>query len=204
MDAPAGFTRAAGVSVSDEINSPIDEPNSRAEDRIRALTSERRQLREQLAAMQSQLEAQAEAVKAADALKTQLGEWEGKYATAEMSWKTERELLARGINDAEGIEFVRLAYDRLPKTDRPELGEWLSNVDKLPKAVRAYLPEATPAPTPTAQAEAPKPTTAPPRANAGALPTGGQAPSNWSPEAIARMSPADYRAARDAILRNRE
>ena len=202
MDAPAGFTRAAGVSVSDEINSPIDEPNSRAEDRIRALTSERRQLREQLAAMQSQLEAQAEAVKAADALKTQLGEWEGKYATAEMSWKTERELLARGINDAEGIEFVRLAYDRLPKTDRPELGEWLSNVDKLPKAVRAYLPEAT-----TTQAAAPEPAktpTAPPRVNAGAVPTGGQAPSNWSPEAIARMSPADYRAARDAILRNRE
>jgi hypothetical protein len=201
MDAPAGFTRAAGVSVSDEINSPIDEPNSRAEDRIRALTSERRQLREQLAAMQSQLEAQAEAVKAADALKTQLGEWEGKYATAELSWKTERELLARGINDAEGIEFVRLAYDRLPKTDRPELGEWLSNVDKLPKAVRAYLPEA---PAPAAATEPAKTTAAPPRVNAGAVPTGGQAPSNWSPEAIARMSPADYRAARDAILRNRE
>lgn len=186
--------------MSDEINSPIDEPNSRAEDRIRALTSERRQLREQLAAMQSQLEAQAEAVKAADALKTQLGEWEGKYATAEMSWKTERELLARGINDAEGIEFVRLAYDRLPKTDRPELGEWLSNVEKLPKAVRAYLPEAS---APAAAAE-PAKAPAPPRANAGAVSTGGQAPSNWSPDAIARMSPADYRAARDAILRNRE
>lgn len=187
--------------MPDEMINPTDETNSRAEDRIRALTNERRQLREQLAAMQSQLEAQAEAVKAADALKSQLGEWEGKYATAELNWKTERELLARGINDAEGIEFVRLAYDRLPKTDRPELGEWLSNVEKLPKAVRAYLPDGLPqAPAP---AEPTKAVAPPPRANAGALPTGGQAPSNFSPEAIARMTPAEYRAAREAVLQNR-
>jgi hypothetical protein len=178
-----------------------DEGNSRAEDRIRALTNERRQLREQLAAMQSQLEAQSEAVKSAEALKSQLGEWESRYATAEAGWKTERELLARGINDAEGIEFVRLAYDRLPKEGRPELGAWLSETDKLPRGVRAYLPaEAAPV---VASTEAAKPAPSPPpRANAGALPTGGQAPSQWSPEAIARMPLADYRAQQAAILRN--
>lgn len=173
-----------------------DEGNSRAEDRIRALTNERRQLREQLAAMQSQLEAQSEAVKAAEALKSQLGEWEGRYATAEAGWRTERELLARGISDAEGIEFVRLAYDRLPKEGRPELGAWLSEPDKLPRGVRAYLPA-----EPAATTEPAKPATPPPRANAGALPTGGQAPSQWSPEAIARMPLADYRAQQAAILR---
>lgn len=176
-----------------------DDTSSRAEDRIRALTSERRQLREQLAAMQSQLEAQAEAVKSAEALKAQLGEWEGKYAAAETSWRTERELLARGISDAEGLDFVRLAYDRLPKDNRPPLGEWLSDTEKLPKAVRAYLPDSTPT-TATPASEPAKATTPPPRANAGALPTGGQAPSQFSPEAISRMSPSEYRAAREAIL----
>ncbi len=176
-----------------------DEGNSRAEDRIRALTNERRQLREQLAAMQSQLEAQAESAKAADALKAQLGEWEGRYATAEAGWRTERELLARGISDAEGIEFVRLAYDRLPKEGRPELGAWLSETDKLPRGVRAYLPTE---PVASATTEPAKPAAPPPpRANAGALPTGGQAPSQWSPEAIARMPLADYRAQQAAILR---
>ena len=176
-----------------------DEGNSRAEDRIRALTNERRQLREQLAAMQSQLEAQAESAKAADALKAQLGEWEGRYATAEAGWRTERELLARGISDAEGIEFVRLAYDRLPKEGRPELGAWLSETDKLPRGVRAYLPTE---PVASATTEPAKPAAPPPpRANAGALPTGGQAPSQWSPEAIARMSLPDYRAQQAAILR---
>lgn len=180
--------------MSDETTTPPaalpDEPNSRVEDRIRSLTSERRQLREQLATLQSQFEAQAEAVKAAEAMKAQLGEWEAKYTTAESTWHTERELLARGINDAEGIEFVRLAYDRLPKTDRPALGDWLSDTEKLPKAVRAYLPEAAP----TQPAGSP-----PPRANAGAVPTGGQAPSNFSPQAIQSMSLEDYRTLRTSL-----
>jgi vacuolar-type H+-ATPase subunit I/STV1 len=180
--------------MSDETTTPLpashDEPNSRVEDRIRSLTSERRQLREQLATLQSQFEAQAEAVKAAEAMKAQLGEWETKYTTAESTWKTERELLARGINDAEGIEFVRLAYDRLPKTDRPALGDWLSDTEKLPKAVRAYLPDAPAASTQPAP---------PPRANAGAVPTGGQAPSNFSPQAIQSMSLEDYRTLRTSL-----
>lgn len=182
--------------MSDETTTPLpvsnDEPNSRVEDRIRSLTSERRQLREQLATLQSQFEAQAEEVKAAEAMKAQLGEWESKYATAESTWKTERELLARGISDAEGIEFVRLAYDRLPKTDRPPLGDWLSDTEKLPKAVRAYLPEAPAAAAPTHGS-------APPRANAGAVPTGGQAPSNFSPQAIQSMSLEDYRTLRTSL-----
>lgn len=177
-----------------------DESPSRAEDRIRALTQERRQLREQLAAMQSQLEQQAEVVKSAEQLKAQLGEWEGKYSQAEANWRAERELLARGITDAEGIDFVRLAYDRLPKTDRPELGAWLSEPDKLPKAVRAYLPEASATSTTTEAAKASTTTTTPPRANAGTLPTGGQAPSQFSPEAIWRMTPEEYRSARQAVL----
>lgn len=177
--------------MSDETTTaPLaDESTSRAEDRIRALTQERRQLREQLASFQSQLEAQAEAVKAAEMLKAQVGEWEARYAKAEQSWSFDRELMSRGINDEEARDFVTLAYERLPKEGRPALGEWLTQTDKLPKAIRAYLPDGAPAAAPPAT----------PRANAGAVPTGGQAPSNYSAEAIHNMPLEEYRAFRNTL-----
>jgi TolA-binding protein len=59
--------------------------------------------------------------------------------------RTEREIAAAGITDAEGIDYVQHAYSRLHSEGRPPLAEWLGNKDGLPKAVRAYLPEAAPA-----------------------------------------------------------
>lgn len=168
--------------------------SSRAEERIRSLSAERKQLREQLAELQSRYDQTQEMVKQADTYKATAAEWETKFAQAKTQWETERELFSRGITDAEGLDFVRMAYDRLPAEGRPPLGEWLSATDKLPKAVRAYLPEGT-----TAAPAAP-PAPPPPAANAGVTnaPTG--APSQYSPEAISRMSPAEYKAARAAIL----
>lgn len=174
----------------------IDEiGTSRAEERIRSLSAERKQLREQIAELQSRYDQAQEMVKQADTYKATAAEWETKFAQARTQWETERELFSRGITDQEGMDFVRMAYDRLPAEGRPPLGEWLSATDKLPKAVRAYMPEAAPA-----TAAPTTPTTPPPPANAGVTNAPSGAPSQYTPEAISRMSPAEYKAARAAIL----
>lgn len=192
--------------TDDTVTAPIvDDGGSRAEDRIRALSQERKQLRAQIEEMTSRLEAASELSKQAETYKAQVTEWEQKFGAAESTWKVERELFARGITDAEGIDFVRMAYDRLPAEGRPELGAWLEQSDALPKAVRAYLPGgATPTPASPGSSSTGPQTITPPPANAGtkAPSTGTGAPSTFSPEAISRMSPAEYRAARETILGN--
>ena len=111
--------------------------------------------------------------------------------------RVEREIAAAGITDAEGIEYVQHAYGRLPAEGKPALAEWLGNKDALPKAVRAYLPDAAPAAP--AMPAAPAPVTMP-RSNVGAV---AQAPAQanaFSAEAISRMTPAEFKANRDAIM----
>ena len=174
--------------MPDDTTIPDEVGTSRAEERIRSLSAERKMLREQMAELQSRFDQQA------DTYKASATEWETKFSQARTQWETERELFSRGITDQEGMDFVRMAYDRLPAEGRPALGEWLAG-DKLPKAVRAYMPEAAPvAAAPTT------PTTPPPPANAGVTNAPSGAPSQYSPEAISRMSPAEYKAARAAIL----
>lgn len=61
------------------------------------------------------------------------------------SWSQEREIMSAGITDPEGLEFTRLAWQRVPEDQRPKEGglkAWLSDREKLPKAVQAYLPPA--------------------------------------------------------------
>jgi hypothetical protein len=109
--------------------------------------------------------------------------------------RIEREISSAGITDAEGMEYVQHAYSKLPADGRPPLAEWLAAKDALPRAVRAYLPEATPA-------AAPAPTTMQmPKANAGV--TSQQpvvSPSAWNEAAIAKMSPSEWKANKSAIL----
>lgn len=180
--------------MPDDTTIPDEVGTSRAEERIRSLSAERKQLREQLAELQSRYDQTQEMVKQADTYKASATEWEQKFTKAHTQWETERELFSRGITDQEGMDFVRMAYDRLPAEGRPPLGEWLAG-DKLPKAVRAYMPEAA-----SATAAPTTPTTPPPPANAGVTNAPSGAPSQYSPEAISRMSPAEYKAARAAIL----
>ncbi len=102
--------------------------------------------------------------------------------------RIEREIASAGITDAEGMEYVQHAYGRLPAEGRPPLAEWLGNKDALPKAVRAYLPEATPAP-------APAPTTMTmPKSNAGVTSQAVTPTAAWTPEAIMRLSPSEFKA----------
>ena len=108
--------------------------------------------------------------------------------------RIEREIAAAGITDAEGIEYVQHAYGRLPSEGRPPLADWLGNKDGLPKAVRAYLPEAAPVAAPPAPASVPLP-----KSNAGAVMQTPPATTTWTPEAIMRLTPAEYKANAAAI-----
>lgn len=89
-----------------------------------------------------------------------------------------------GIADEEGIEVARLFHGKLPKTDRPSFGDWLTQLrtkpDAAPKALRPYL-----------GAEAAPAAPALPRSNAGtvAQPTGPGAGPTISAEQLreARM-----------------
>jgi hypothetical protein len=107
--------------------------------------------------------------------------------------RVEREIAAAGITDAEGMEYVQHAYGKLPTEGRPPLSEWLAAPDALPKAVRAYLPASTTA-APAA------PVVPSPRTSTGTIPQAPSEPQAWSAEAIARLSPADFRANREAIM----
>lgn len=59
------------------------------------------------------------------------------------SWAQEREIMAAGITDPEGIEFARLAWQRLPADKRPDggLSAWLQGGEGLPRALQPYLPQ---------------------------------------------------------------
>ena len=107
--------------------------------------------------------------------------------------RIEREISAAGITDAEGMEYVQHAYSRLPSENRPPLAEWLGNKEALPKAVRAYLAEA-PAATPAPTMGAPLP-----KSNAGTVTQTPPATTTWTPEAIMRLTPAEYKANSAAI-----
>lgn len=131
----------------------------------------------------------------ADKYRTQIEEVKAQSKAEREALRIEREISSAGITDAEGMEYVQHAYGKLPQEGRPPLAEWLAAKDALPKAVRAYLPEATPA-------AAPAPTTMQmPKANAGV--TSQQpvvSPSAWNEAAIAKMTPSEWKANKAAIL----
>jgi hypothetical protein len=110
--------------------------------------------------------------------------------------RTEREIAAAGITDAEGIDVVQTFYSRLPQEGRPPLAEWLGNKDGLPKAVRAYLAEAAPA---APAAPAGPTTTVMPKANAGTVTQTPPATTTWTSESIMRLTPAEFKANAAAI-----
>ena len=131
----------------------------------------------------------------ADKYRTQIEEVKAQSKAEREALRIEREISSAGITDAEGMEYVQHAYSKLPQEGRPPLAEWLAAKDALPRAVRAYLPEATPS-------AAPAPTTMTmPKANAGV--TSQQpvvSPSVWNEQAIAKMSPSEWKANKAAIL----
>ena len=92
------------------------------------------------------------------------------------AWQVERDLMAAGLTDPEGMEYARHAYSRIAEADRPKggIGEWLKG-DKLPKAVSAYLPTADAGTAAPAGGRAVDP-------NKGVAPPRGVAPGAKTPE----------------------
>ena len=160
----------------------------------------------QLVARVKELEARVAEV---EPLAQQADKWRGQYEEAKASSKVEREalrlereIMSAGVMDAEGLDYVQHAYSKLPAEGRPPIGEWLSNRDGLPKAVRAYLTDAAPAPQ---QAPTLPSSTAPaavpmPRTSTATVPQAPAEPAVWSAEAISRLSPTEFRAHREAIM----
>ena len=129
----------------------------------------------------------------AEKYKAQVEEAKAASKAEREALRIEREISAAGITDSEGMEYVQHAYSRLPSEGRPPLAEWLGNKDSLPKAVRAYLPEA-PAPAAAPAVGAPLP-----KSNAGTVTQTPPATTTWTPEAIMRLTPAEYKANSAAI-----
>ena len=134
----------------------------------------------------------------AEKYRTQLDEQKAMSKAEREALRLEREIMSAGVMDAEGLEYVQHAYSKLPSDGRPSISEWLGNKEALPKAVRAYLSD-TAAPTTTTAAPTPAPAPAPSTARA-AVAAAPDAPQSWTPEAIARLSPAEFKANRDAIF----
>jgi len=156
----------------------------------------------QLVARVKELEAQVGELRpmaeSAEKYRAQVDEVKAASKAEREALRVEREIASAGITDAEGIEYVQHAYGRLPSEGRPPLAEWLAAKDALPKAVRAYLPDAAPAPSVTT---APAHTGTPlPKSNAGTVPQAPPQAMAFTAEAISRMTPAEFKANRDAIM----
>jgi hypothetical protein len=134
----------------------------------------------------------------ADKWRGQFEELKGATKAEREALRVEREIMAAGILDAEGLDYVQHAYQKLPAENRPALSEWLANRDGLPKAVRAYLPEA-PAAAAASAPVAPPPAVAP-KTSVGTVPPPASEPQAWTTEAISRLSPAEFAQHRAAIF----
>jgi len=138
---------------------------------------------------------------AAEKWRVQVDEVKAASKAEREALRVEREIASAGITDAEGIEYVQHAYSKLAAEGRPPLSEWLAATDGLPKAVRAYLPTPTPTAAPTAPTVTPAASLAPsPRTSTATIPQAPSEPQGWSAEAIARLSPAEFKANREAIF----
>lgn len=173
----------------------VTQEDGAAAARIRQLVARVKELEGKVAELAPQAEA-------ATKYASQLDEMKAMSKAEREALAIERQLLAAGIADAEALDFVTHAYGKLPAEGKPLLSEWLGNRDALPKAVRAYLPEpsapaapapAEPAPVAPAAAPAPRPSTA-------TVPQAPSEPQAWTAEAIARLSPREFQAHREAIF----
>lgn len=155
-----------------------------------------RQLVEQVKALQGRVAELEPAASEVASYRTQLEELKGATKAEREALRLEREIYSAGITDAEGIEYVQHAYSKLKADERPALSEWLGNRDALPRAVRAYLPEAAPTPAAPAQVDTRMRL---PASSATAVPAPSAGSTAFSAERIMSMSPAEFKANLDAI-----
>lgn len=193
-------------------------------DRFQAVVADRNDLKGKLEEMGRQVQSLTEKAATADTLAAQFREAQAALAKERESWGMERAIIGAGISDPEGVDFTRLAYERV-KPDaagkKPSITDWLGQRDALPKAIQAYMPSGDGAQQGTQQGaqgaqgtqqgaqqgqqaqsnanpgQQGKP---PPNANAGTKPFTA-APGTFTPEGIASLTPEQFKANRDAILK---
>jgi len=164
--------------------------------RIRQLVSRVKELEARVGELQPLAET-------AEKYRVQLDEQKAMSKAEREALRLEREIMSAGVIDAEGLEYVQHAYGKLPAEGRPSISEWLGNRDALPKAVRAYLADApSPQAAPTLPSQGAPVSIAPPAptTSRAAVTQAPDAPQSWTPEAIARLSPAEFKANREAIF----
>jgi hypothetical protein len=174
---------------AEEGTTTVDDGGANA--RIRQLVARVKELESRVGELQPLAET-------AEKYRTQLDEQKAMSKAEREALRLEREIMSAGVMDAEGLEYVQHAYSKLPAEGRPSISEWLGNKEALPKAVRAYLSD-TAAPTTAPAAPTPAPAPAPSTARA-AVAAAPDAPQSWTPEAIARLSPQEFKANREAIF----
>jgi outer membrane murein-binding lipoprotein Lpp len=167
-----------------------------------AATTRIRQLVARVKELEAKVGELAPQAEAATKYATQLDEMKAMSKAEREALRVEREIMAAGILDAEGLEYVQHAYSKLSSEGRPPLAEWLGNRDALPKAVRAYLADAPAAPaTPAAAPVAPASPAAPaPKSSTAAVAQVPSEPQAWTQQSISRLSPPEFKANYDAIM----
>jgi hypothetical protein len=176
---------------AEEGTTTVDDGGANA--RIRQLVARVKELESRVGELQPLAET-------AEKYRVQLDEQKAMSKAEREALRLEREIMSAGVMDAEGLEYVQHAYSKLPAEGRPSISEWMSNKEALPKAVRAYLSD-TAAPTTTTTTAAPTPAPAPaPSTARAAVAAAPDAPQSWTAEAIARLSPQEFKANREAIF----
>jgi len=186
-----------------------DNPDAVPKSRFDEIYGERRTLKADLAEAKKSIEAASATATNAEELTARVAELEGQLTSQSSAHSRAVAAMGAGVTDPEDVADLLAIFDRRAP-EGVSLSDWLSERDSLPRSAAALLASSTPTattPTPTetvaaAPAEVQNHTTngtpAPP-ADAGAVPHTA-APGTFSAQAISKMSVAEYREKRAAIL----
>lgn len=135
--------------MSDSTDDEIDVAPTNVEGfRQRLLVEARvkRELREEIKALRSQVEEIKKAASTHESAAGELVKIRSEYEAARASWDAERAVYAIGILEPEAIAVAKTLHGSLPDKDRPALSDWLRSLKedpaKAPKALAAYFPPA--------------------------------------------------------------
>lgn len=117
-----------------------DEVETVPKARLDAVIEARKAAETKVAALEAKV---AELGALPERLESVMKELEG-FKAKESAWSEERDILAAGITDPEGVEFTRVAWNKVAEKPEGGIKAWIAG-GKLPKAVAAYLPSAAPA-----------------------------------------------------------
>jgi len=159
--------------------------------KLEKLLQQRRELRTELDGARKQLEEQSAKLADFDKYRKEtekLSAERDSLIAEKEGWSLERSIMSAGISDPEGVDFVRLAWDRMKEKPEGGLDAWLGDTESLPKGIRAYLPEKQG--DRVAQTKLPDPSSGVRQTKAGA------ATSDGLPGGAI---PGDFRTQRDAV-----